>query len=273
MLAQEIFVIEKKPTLTDKEKARVAVISEKLATAQSLGLKAQVKAIKSELTSLQKGSLIATAPMSKAELLIWGAWLPTAYLDHPNEDIGEKKLSEYEFDRIPSPVLKIWKHHKDAKNFERFEIWTPEDARPDPILIGVNGNTRHLLARWGESDANLVSLDDIKHELVRRWKAGDWLKDSNEDVFERHHRGDIAFWFGLLSAVATFVATMGLMWFLDMTKAQAPFLALIALAGAVGLGVGIWKYRHKTEKLFNASPLMQAIVKDSFPERKLATAE
>lgn len=201
-MSHEIFAIERKPAHLDADSKRIAYIKEKIDLARSLGLYAQVKQLITALSELEKGGLIDTPPMSEAEKLIWGAWLPTVYSD--SSWIPKSKLADYNFDRIPQPVLKQWKKHRDSGLFDEFEIWAPEVQQPDPVLVGVIGSRRYLLARWGESDANLVSFDDIKKILVHRWHKGERIGRSRrgDHSLDRNQRLVIS----LIASIGIFIA-------------------------------------------------------------------
>jgi len=260
MSQHELFVIDRKPALNEKEATRAAALREKLTIANTLGLKAQAKSLKADIATVERGCLIATPPMTDSELVIWSAWLPTAYTDLPKE---RNELADYNFDRVPGPVLKMWQEYKKTGLFERFEIWTPENKQPDPILVGVNGNARHLLARWGESDANLVSFDDIKRELVRRWYNNEQI--GGEDLHERWARqsiGESAFFTALISSVVIGFLLIAVCKFLEIpAEAAFPTTGVVI----VGIGVGSFFYyrRRFTKNVLKSSTLMQAIAKDN----------
>ncbi len=270
MSQHELFVINRKPALDEKEATRATALREKLSIAKSLGLKAQAKSLKTDLATVERGCIIATPPMTDSELAIWRAWLPTAYTDLPDEE--DHKLADYNFDRIPSPVLKMWQGHKKSGLFERFEIWTPENPRPDPILVGVNGNSRHLLARWGESDANLVSFNDIKRELVRRWYANEEIVGEDwHETFARGNRTEIpaisAFALSAISVIALLVLCV----FLGIPPKFAFPIGAVIVAG-VGVSSFVYILRRKTAKTLKSSTLMQAIAKDNSRQRELLPA-
>ncbi len=269
-MSHELFVIERKEALDDQEKRRADYLRDKLQTVEGLGLEVQAVTIRADLATIERGRLITTAPMTPAELTIWRAWLPTVY-----NDLGidrTQQLANYNFDRIPQPVLKIWEKHKLSGAFERFEIWTPEVVQPDPILVGVNGRMRHLLARWGESDANLVSFDDIKKELVRRWHANETI--GNEPIEQRRARQDrdhmaTVHGYGYASAIGAPLAV-------GVSLAGVPLLLGFLIGGAVGSAFGyvIFRRRQKSDhaKLALSSDLMKAIAKDEAVPRELLPA-
>jgi len=70
MSQHELFVIDRKPQLGEKEAGRVASMRGKLTIANSLGLKAQAKSIKTDIATVERGCLITTPPMTDSELVI-----------------------------------------------------------------------------------------------------------------------------------------------------------------------------------------------------------
>lgn len=143
----------------------VGALKKKIAAAEELGLKRQVDVFRGELAEVQKvGGL--PPPLSADEVLIWRAFLPTRY--------HEWNFRDYDFDRIPGPVLERWRVHKVAKHFDSYEIWTPERRANDPALIGCVGDRYWLLARWGAEDANLLSFADVCAEVKRRATWRPW---------------------------------------------------------------------------------------------------
>lgn len=269
-MSHELFVIDRKPTLDGEEQKRVAYLRDKLSTAKSLGLKAQMASIKADLATIGRGRLITTTPLTDSELTIWRAWLPTAYTDTSGGD--DHRLADYNFDRTPHPVLKVWQKHKESGAFERFEIWTPENHQPDPILVGVNGNARHLLARWGESDANLVSFDDIKRELVRRWhKNEDIGNEAYNERLERINRSNDALMSAMFSATLILVFVgLGLTFLFNPPVIGFLVGGLVAIVSSIAIFLYVRK--NTLDKLLRSSILMQAIAKDDSVQRELLPA-
>ena len=270
-MSHELFVIDRKPKLDEREESRLAYLRDKLSTAEELGLKAQAESIKTDIAEVERGRLITTSPMSDTELIIWRAWLPTAYTNS-GDDEHRHKLEDYNFDRIPQPVLKLWEKHKKSGAFERFEIWTPENEQPDPILIGVNGTMRHLLARWGESDANLVSFDDIKRELIRRWHKNEEI--GGETSWEQSYREDRtmkAIFAALMGTVLSFLIGVGLVTWLGLKGGGATAM-MFMVCTIVAVSTFICVRRFVTRKLWKSSAIIQAIVKDDSRPRELIPA-
>ena len=83
------------------------------------------------------------------------------------------KLVDYDFDTIPTSVLKQWRSVKAEGFFQAFEIWTPERKAVDPILVGyvakeskrvkrfVRAIGPFLIARWGEALASFAEITKL----------------------------------------------------------------------------------------------------------------
>lgn len=267
-MSHELFVINRRTVLDKEEQARVIYLRDQLKIAELLDLKWQAAALKADIATIERGHLITTSALSDAELTIWRAWLPTVYADNADK---HHRLADYHFDRIPSPVLKMWKKHKESGFFECFEIWTPEDHQSDPILIGVNGTSRHLLARWGESDANFVSFADIKRELARRWhKNESFGNEPFDDYWRRLSRGGNAFF----SAAISFMLILALVALGLKSLTASPVISVLgAVSAGLAFGAVAFRYvwRRMTDKLARSSPLMRAIADDSSIQRELLT--
>ncbi len=140
------------------------------AIAEELGLEVQARRYRSRSV---EASFI---PMTGDELTIWRAYCPTRYW------AGEKAhphLKNYAFDTIPPEVLRHWKAVRDNFAFDEYEIRTTERTEHrDPLLIGVHGAARHLLARWGEESPGLLSLQEIARRLLLALVRGAWGRSS-----------------------------------------------------------------------------------------------
>lgn len=131
-------------------------------------------------------------PISQADQEVWEEWLPTGYVNGDSVTLdsitGGRSWKYYDYhEGIPMSIRDLI--IEVSPFFSFLEIRTPE-RQPiqvmDPVLFGhiqyPNGNHDVLLlARWSESDANFVSLDDIKHIIKARtsifpksWEANTW---------------------------------------------------------------------------------------------------
>ncbi len=101
--------------------------------------------------------VFASVRLEGNELEIWRYYCPTTY--------READMSNYSFDTIPLSILKYWKEVKEKYAFDGFEIWTTERPRiivGDPLLIGIYGGIRYLLARWGKETSVLLPFAEVR---------------------------------------------------------------------------------------------------------------
>jgi hypothetical protein len=106
-------------------------------------------------------------PMTQEEIILWSHHCPTVYSTHPWLDPERtKNVETYAFDSIPVEVMRHWKLIQDNYAFDRYGIWTTEKTiNKDPLLIGVLGPDRFLLARWGLESPGEMSLKDIAKKV------------------------------------------------------------------------------------------------------------
>ncbi len=148
------------------ESSILASLRERMEQSKTLGLTTQATFFEKELRYHEKKPE-QLKPLTADEAAVWKAWLPTCYRDDQKcpDSNSIRKMSSYTFDRVPSPVLSLWTKIKAQDVFDYYEIWTPEILKDDPVLIGILGNERYLLARWGESDANFLNFADVAKKL------------------------------------------------------------------------------------------------------------
>lgn len=156
----------RKPVDPEAIKDRLEHIESKRKLARKLGLNGQIALLDKEEQEVKRPVLDMT-PMSEEEVALWKAFLPTSYTVTPHS--GHSEGYKYNYDKIPHPVLSKWADCVDEQVFERYEIWTPEARNiPDPVLVGYIGQTTYMIARWAESDSNLITTAGIKRHLI--WK-------------------------------------------------------------------------------------------------------
>ncbi len=247
MTAFEITTISQQP-LTDDAVAHAARLEHRAELLKELGATAQASATKLEIATVKARARIVAEPLSPEEIVIWKAWLPTAY--STNTD-GWRNMKNYAFDRIPMPVVEQWKRHKESGLFDAFEIWTPEDSVvvDDPILVGVAGNNRYLLARWGETDANLVTFADIKAALKKREYRKFWTNDML--IVSSIVIGACVY---LLAQLP--VEALDRLGYIESVSAMGILLGTIFTVS----GIGAWVY-HMHQKML-AAPFWQALKRD-----------
>jgi hypothetical protein len=87
---------------------------------------------------------------------------------------------------------------RGARHFEEIEVWGKHEIRKDPIAVGLTGNERYLICRWGID--KLIPFAKIKS---RSWlyhiqnfgvtlltSATFWLSTAAATII--HHAGDSA---------------------------------------------------------------------------------
>jgi len=249
-MAHEIFTLTRRDNLNEDQRKRAESLNERIELCIGHGLKAQVELLSKEKVTIERGGLITSPPLSEDEITIWRAWLPTVYTS--DETRGGVSLGRYSFDRVPLLVLKIWREHERKATFESYEIWTPESIEyPDPVLVGKLGNNTYLLARWGESDASLVSFDDIKRRLARRGGKSPGVSGGDEFVGMVMFAVLLSILFGLVFM---------LLWvaFVAITGVKPPHPSPeYALSAGFALLITVFFFLSRLNR--NMNPVMQAI--------------
>ena len=138
-------------------------INRKRVLCRELGLDKQI-----ELLDRQRFlSNFPYCEMTEEEYRVYGRVFPTKYC--------KAGIKEYRFDCIPNEVLELWFDVKRENVFDELEIWTPEQLKVDPLLVGIVKKFSlrpFLLARWGEA---LLGWEEIKkkaEELASRSQFG-----------------------------------------------------------------------------------------------------
>jgi hypothetical protein len=57
----------------------------------------------------------------------------------------------------------MWQFLLTSRYFERVEVWRKTDIRKDPIALGVRGEERYLIARWGIE--KLIPFERIQRNM------------------------------------------------------------------------------------------------------------
>ncbi len=178
-------------------------------------------------------------PLTDDELSVWQAWLPTEYTSWDNGERRDWARYRY-FEGVPASVRARIKEALSL--FSVLEIRTPErQPRPmfDPILLGhidhPNGvRDTVLLARWGESDANFLSFENIKAIVAARTGlfAG---KGESMRAEERIMNGSLGFMAGAVLGMVVGLVISFVMAMFGMDK-EATSLSFVL---SMGLGASI----------------------------------
>jgi hypothetical protein len=158
---------------------------------------------------------LGMAPLSALDYALWAVFLPTSYFSHSSgawpapavirEGLKEhdgyyylaqrsNQRSEYDWpgkfpqhwagyvyeDGMPMNVRLLIARLRPV--FDAFEIRTPEQYRPggDPGLFGWIGRAAFLLARWGKTDSNLFSFEDVRDVIL---PTCDEARCAHDDAF------------------------------------------------------------------------------------------
>lgn len=253
-MSHELFEIKVEPDLTPKETSQYDKLIEKTTVAQGLQLLAQVALIERQTRNFRRNCMLTIAPLTKEEVTIWQAWLPTHFSTDKNSAL--KHVGMYAYQIIPSPVLVKWKELTEQQLFESFEIWS---CHKDNLLVGVNQDQYYLLARWTDAIIDAFSFEKIKRELVSQWQRNLTFSGNTKYGWidpRRYNHPDIiigsivfAFVLPLLFAYETFLP---------------PYTLDTALSLLSSLGLGVFSFvysrRRIIKRMRQESPLMQAII-------------
>ena len=265
-MSHELFKFSTKSDLNPEETRRYNELIQKSSTAQNLGLLAQVTLIQRKAHNFRRNCMLAAAPLTGDEIRIWQAWLPGHF--STLEDSALNYVGMYEYQTIPSPVLKKWKEFKDQGLFESFEIWSGVGEHQDSLLVGVNGDKYYLLARWTNTIHDVLSFEKIKRELELRWQksltfSGDtkyWRIDPR-----RYNHPDII--------IGSVVFALVIPLLFEYETFLPPYTLDTAFNLTVSLGLGVaslvFSRRRIIKRMRQESPLIQAIVSDDMLKKEV----
>jgi hypothetical protein len=124
-----------------------------------------------DVGSIMAGGQSRTIPypkISQDDWRVWNIFLPVR--SHKFDKIAALNFSPTALlsEGIPSQVGS--EIRKATEHFDRVEIWRARHVEKDPIAIGILGQERYLIARWGME--KLIPFETIKRAmpLVLAWK-------------------------------------------------------------------------------------------------------
>lgn len=106
--------------------------------------------------------------ISAEDWRVWTTFLPVR--SHNLDKIAAAKFTPTSLDEgIPLPVAV--EMQKASRHFDKVEVWRKNQIEKDPIAVGVLGQERFLIARWGME--KLIPFEAIKRSmpLILAWKA------------------------------------------------------------------------------------------------------
>jgi hypothetical protein len=98
---------------------------------------------------------------------VWATFLPVR--SHNLDKLGAAKFTATALDE-GVPLQVGFEIQKASRHFEKVEIWRKNQIEKDPIAVGVLGQERFLIARWGME--KLIPFEAIKKSmpLILAWK-------------------------------------------------------------------------------------------------------
>jgi hypothetical protein len=120
--------------------------------------------------SIMAGGESARVPYPKISDEDWGVWstfLPVR--SHNLDRIAAANFSTTSLhEGIPAQVAT--EVQRASQHFDKVEIWRKNQIEKDPIAVGVLGQERYMIARWGME--KLIPFEAIKKSmpLVLAWK-------------------------------------------------------------------------------------------------------
>ncbi len=114
----------------------------------------------------------APIPYLKLSEQDWRVW--RVFLPFRSQSIDKKAAANlsarslYFYEGIPHEVTT--EIRKASQYFDAVEVWRKREIDKDPIAVGVIGEERYLVARWGAE--KLIPFDSIKNSvpLILIWK-------------------------------------------------------------------------------------------------------
>jgi hypothetical protein len=105
--------------------------------------------------------------ISDEDWRMWSTFLPVRSHNLDRLAVANFKTTSLH-DGIPIEVAT--EVQRASQHFDKVEIWRKNQLEKDPIAVGVLGQERYLIARWGME--KLIPFDAIKKSmpLVLAWK-------------------------------------------------------------------------------------------------------
>jgi hypothetical protein len=105
--------------------------------------------------------------ISDGDWRVWSIFLPVRSHNLDRAAVDSFRITSL---REGIPLQVATEIHRASQYFDRVEVWRKNQVEKDPIAVGVLGEERYLIARWGME--KLIPFDTIKKSmpLVLAWK-------------------------------------------------------------------------------------------------------
>ena len=105
--------------------------------------------------------------ISDQDWRVWSTFLPVR-----SHNLDRKAAANFSTSPLQEgiPLQVAAEVQRASQHFDKVEIWRKNQIEKDPIAVGVLGEERYLIARWGME--KLIPFDAIKKSmpLVLAWK-------------------------------------------------------------------------------------------------------
>ena len=120
--------------------------------------------------SLMAGGQAVPVPYPRVSAEDWRVW--TTFLPVRSHNLDKAALGKFATVALDEgvPLQVAFEMQKASRHFERVEVWRKNQIEKDPIAVGVLGQERFLIARWGMD--KLIPFETIKKSmpLILAWK-------------------------------------------------------------------------------------------------------
>lgn len=121
--------------------------------------------------SIMAGGQATPIPYPRISAEDWRVW--TTFLPVRSHNLD--RLAAAKFHPVGAdegvPFQVALEMQKASRHFDKVEVWRKNQIEKDPIAVGVLGQERFLIARWGME--KLIPFEAIKKSmpLILAWKA------------------------------------------------------------------------------------------------------
>lgn len=120
--------------------------------------------------SMMAGGESSPLPYPKISDGDWRVW--STFLPVRSHNLDRAAVDSFRTTSLGEgiPLQVATEVRRASQYFDRVEIWRKNQVEKDPIAVGVLGQERYLIARWGME--KLIPFDSIKKSvpLVLAWK-------------------------------------------------------------------------------------------------------
>jgi hypothetical protein len=121
--------------------------------------------------SIMAGGQAVAIPYPRISAEDWRVW--TTFLPVRSHNLDKVAASRFTATSLGDgiPLQVAVEMQKASRHFDKVEVWRKNQIEKDPIAVGVLGQERFLIARWGME--KLLPFEAIKRSmpLILAWKC------------------------------------------------------------------------------------------------------